>query len=242
MAPDAATGAEKVRQARIAGLLGFAILAAGTFSGWVGSSLIVPGDAAATVSNLRASEGLFRLGIVAGLVMYAVFIVYALALYRLLEHVGRRHAVLMVALALVGVPIAMLNQVNQAAVLLLLNGAGGPDGFPADLLQAQVSLFLGLHRQGNLVAVVFWGLWLFPLGLLVYRSGFLPRVLGVLLVIGCFGWLAVVVQRLLLPDFEALSLARYAAHLAELSFILWLLVRGVDPDGWEERLAGRAPG
>lgn len=242
MTPEAATGAEGVRQARIAGLLGFLILAAGTFSGWVGSSLIVPGDAAATVSNLRASEGLFRLGIVAGLVMYTVFIVYALALYRLLEHVGRGHAVLMVALALVGVPIAMLNQVNQAAVLLLLNGAGGAEGFPADLLEAQVSLFLGLHRQGNLVAVVFWGLWLFPLGLLVYRSGFLPKVLGVLLMIGCFGWLAVVVQRLLLPDFEALSLARYAAHLAELSFILWLLVRGVDPHGWEERLAGRAPG
>lgn len=229
------TDTSPLAQARLAGTLGLAILAAGTFAGYVSSALVVPGNAAATADNILTSETWFRLGLVSGLAMYVIFVLYAVVLHGLLEKVNRRHALVMLALALVGVPIAMLNQVHQSAALLLLDGGGPLGGVSPEQVHAQVMVFLGLHRHGNVVAVIFWGLWLFPLGLLVYRSGFLPRILGVALMIGCFGWLAVVFQRFLLPDFEALAGARYAAHLAELSFIAWLLVKGVDVESWRER-------
>lgn len=201
---------------------------------------MVPGDAAATVESLVASGTLYRLGIVGSLAMYTVFIVYVLILRKLLEAVDEHLTALMVALALVGAAVAMLNSVSRAAPLLLLDGAGSGAAFPAEQLEAHVAFFLGLHRQGNLVAVVFWGLWLLPLGRLVYRSGFFPRVLGVLLMIGCFGWLILFVQRFLLPDHGWLANARYAANVAELAWMVWLLARGVDREAWEERAA--APG
>lgn len=232
---DRASEASPVVRARVAGLLALVVLVAGSFASFVDGRLVVPGDAAATARNIVASEGLFRLGFVSGLVMYTVFIFYAWVLYELLRPVDRNHAVVMLVLALAGVPIAMLNQIHRSAALLLLGGADVSTLFTADQANAQVMLLLGLHRHGNLVAVIFWGLWLFPLGSLVYRSGFLPRILGVLLMIGCFGWLLVFVQRFLLPGLEALAYSRYAAHVAELSFMLWLLIKGVDIEGWERR-------
>jgi hypothetical protein len=156
-------------------------------------------------------------------------------LYKLLAPAGKDLAALMVLLVLVGVPIAMLNQVHQAAALLLLSGAGYLKALAPDQIQAQVMFFLELHKQGSLVGAIFWGLWLFPLGLLVFRSGFYPRILGVLLMIGGFGWLMVPIQRLLLPGDPALANARFAAHGAELSWMLWLLIKGVDVERWRQR-------
>lgn len=213
--------------ARVAGLLALIVLASGSFAGFVNTRLVVPGDAATTADNIVASESLFRLGVVSGLIMYTVFIVYVVVLYKLLKPVDQSHALLMVIFALVGVPIAMLNQVNQAAALLLLSGADYLKVLTADQIDAQAMLFLRLHSQGNLVAAIFWGLWLFPLGLLVFKSGYCPRILGVLLMIGCFGWLILVLQRFLFPSYEALAYSRFAAHIAELSWMSWLLIKGV---------------
>jgi hypothetical protein len=221
--------------ARVVGLLNLVILAAGSYAGSVHTRLVVPGDAATTAKNILASESMFRLGIASGLVMYVVFALAVWVLYRLLEPVDRQHAALMVMLALVGVAIAMLNQANQSVTLLLLTSAEYLKAFGADQRDAQVMLFLDLHRQGGLVGAIFWGLWLFPLGFLVFKSGFFPRVLGVLLMIGCFGWLAVPVQRLLFPSYPALAASRYAAHIAELSWTLWLLIMGVNVDEWRKR-------
>jgi hypothetical protein len=221
--------------ARTAGLLALATLILGTFAGSVHARLVVPGDAAASAANIIANEALFRLGIAGGLAMYTVNIFYVLALYLLFRPLDRNLALVMALLSLIGVPIAMLNQVNQAAALLLLGGADYLGAFSADQLHALVMLFLKLHGQGNVIAVIFWGLWLFPLGLLVYRSGCFPGILGVLLMIGCFGWLLVVGQRLLWPDIEVLAYSRYAAHVAELSWMLWLLIRGVDAARWNAR-------
>ena len=221
--------------ARFAGLLALITLFAGSFWGFVHTRLIVPGDAATTAANIMASESLFRLGIVSGLIMYTVFIVYVLVAYKLLKPVNKNHASLMVAFALVGVPIAMLNQVNQFAALLLLSGADYLKVFAVDQIHAQMMFFLDLHKQGALIGVIFWGLWLFPLGLLVFKSGYFPRILGVLLMIGCFGWLMVFLQRVLFPSYEALVYARFAAHVAELSWMAWLLIRGVNVEQWKKR-------
>lgn len=229
---DRAAETSPLALARGAGALALVILIAGTLEGAIHARLVVPGDAVATVDNILAAGSLFRIGVVSGLVMYTVDILYVLALYRLLASVDRNQAVLMAVLGLMGVPIAMLNQAHEAAVLSLLSGADYLKAMPADQIRAQVMLYLDVHGQGNLVAIVFWGLWLLPLGWLVYRSGFFPRLLGVLLMIGCFGWLAVFVQRLLFPDHEALASLRYAAYVAELSWLSWLLIRGVDVERW----------
>jgi Domain of unknown function (DUF4386) len=164
-------GASPLVHARVAGLVAVVVLASGTFAGVVASKLVVRGDAAATARNFVASESLLRLGLVSSLIMMIAFILYALLLYRLLGRVNKSHAMIMVGLALASVPIYMLNQVNQFAALLLAE----------DQQYAQVKLFLDLHRLGNLIAGIFFGLWLFPLGLLVFRSRFFPRILGVLL-------------------------------------------------------------
>lgn len=232
---DRATDTSPRICARVAGLLALIALVSGSFAGFVNTRLVVPGDAATTAKNIMASESLFRLGIVSGLIMYTVFILYALILYKLLKPVNKNYALLMVVLALVGVPIAMLNQINQSAALLLLSGADYLKVFAADQIHAQVMLFLRLHSHGNLIAAIFWGLWLFPLGLLVFKSGYFPRILGVLLMIGCFGWLILFLQRFLFPSYEALAYSRFAAHIAELSWMLWLLIKGVNVEQWKKR-------
>jgi hypothetical protein len=169
------------------------------------------------------------------LVMNAVFILLVWVLYKLLRPVNRDHALLMVLLALAGATIGMLNQFTQGTVLLLLSGADDLKGFSAEQLNAPVMLLLDLQRQIGSIAAIFYGLWLFPLGYLVFRSGFFPRLLGVLLMIGCFGYLLLAVQRLLFPSYEAIGYGRYAAHVAELSWLFWLLIKGVDVEQWKAR-------
>ncbi len=210
------------------------MLASGSFTGVVGSRLLVRGDVVATSSNLVASESLFRLALVSSLIMAIAFLLYALLLYRLLGPVHKSHARLMVGFVLVSVPIYMLNQVNQFAALLLAS----------DQLHEQVQLFLDLHRFGNLIAGIFFGLWLLPLGLLVLQSGFLPRSLGILLMVGSLGYPVLFVQGFLFPGSERTLWTNpllVVTHASERALMLWLLIRGVNVDRWERRaLAGAA--
>jgi hypothetical protein len=197
---------------------------------YVPSKLIVPGDAAATANNIMASESLFRIGIVSNLLCQLAFIFLVLALYRLLKGVNQQHASLMVALVLVAVPIAFLNMLNPLAALLLLNGAGFLTVFEPNQLHALVMIFLNLQEHGNIIAQIFWGLWLFPFGWLVIKSGFFPRILGVLLIIACFGYLAHSLTFLLFPHYEAIvsSYATMSEAIGEFSMVLWLLIKGVN--------------
>ena len=172
------------RIARIAGVLYLLMFPLTIFSISVTSSLIVPGDAGRTANNILASEGLFRLSFMSDLSVQVVFIYLVLALYKLLKPVNKNHAALMVILALVGVPIAMLNRLNQFGALQLLNSAENFTVFDPDLLHAQALFFLDLHELGINIASIFWGLWLFPLGYLVFKSGYIPRIFGILMVIG----------------------------------------------------------
>jgi len=200
---------------------------------YVPSELIVPGDAATTASNIMASEGLFRSGIVSWLIGQTIYVVLPLVLYKLLKPVNKTHALLMVVFIVLAVPIAFINEVNHLAVLLLLSGADYLKAFQADQLQAQVMFFLDLHAQGIGVAQVFWGLWLFPMGYLVFKSGFLPRVFGILLMIACFGHVIESFSRFLLPNYEV-NIAIFA-FWGEVLFPLWLLIKGVNVEQWEKR-------
>ena len=195
---------------------------------YVPSQMVVPGDATTTASNIIASEGLFRAAIVSHLIGQTIFIFLPLVLYKLLKPVNKAHALLMVVLVLVSVPIAFINELNNFAVLTLLSDADYLKPFEVDQLYAQVMFFLDLHQHGVLIAQIFWGLWLFPLGYLVFKSGFLPKILGVLLMIACCGYVIDFLTTVLLPDFD-MTISQFT-FVGELLFPLWLLFKGVNVD------------
>lgn len=195
---------------------------------YVSPKLIVAGNAAATAANIQAHEGLFRLGFVTDIAGQLAFLCAALALYELLVAVDKGLARLMAVLVIAAVPISILNQLNQFAALLLLGGADYLNVFTAPQLQALATFFLEMQQKGVNIAEIFWGLWLLPLGILVFKSGFFPKVFGILLVIGCFGYTADSLVLFLFPGAAApLDPAITAAELvSEIPFMLWLLIRG----------------
>ena len=216
---------------RVAGLLYILVSILGFFAmGYVPNKLIVHGNAAATASNILASETLFRLGIAGELIGQAGFIFVALALYDLFKGVHRRQASLMVILIVVSIPIAFLNELNAIAALVLVRGADFLSIFEKPQREALAMLFLKLHGQGFVVAEMFWGLWLFPLGLLVYRSQFLPRFLGIWLVFAGVAWVILSLVGLLLPQYED-KVYSYSqpAFFGEIALMLWLLIKGARP-------------
>ena len=215
------------KAARVAGSLYLLASIPGVFSLlYIPSHFIVSGDAAATASRIASSEFVFRLGIVAELTGFIGFIFVVRALYRLLCGVNKAHASLMLTLMLVSIPISLLNVLNETAALTLLRGANFLSVFDKPQREALALLFLHLHFDGFSVAQVFWGLWLIPFGLLVYKSGFLPRILGVLLIIACFGYLAnSLVAFGVLPS-GAVSWIVGQLTICEVPIILWLLIMG----------------
>jgi hypothetical protein len=216
--------------ARTAGLLYLIVVLAGTFSlGYVPSQIFVDGDAAAKAAGIAAHASLYRLGIVAGFVCYTAFLLLPFALYRLLGKVHQVAAVLMVSFAVVSVPLAFVNLMHRLDVLSLLSGADHLSVFPSGQLNAMVMLSLDAYRNGMLVTEIFWGLWLLPFGYLVYKSDSLPKILGVLLMLGCLGYLTEVLGVMLIPDYSGSMLASVVslpASVAEISACLWLLIVG----------------
>ncbi len=216
---------------RFVGLLYALISIPGIFALlYVPSKLIVHGNATATATNIATHETLFRLGIVCQLSSQILFLWVALALYDLLKEVNRRHASLMFGLIAVSIPIALVNEVNSIAALILVRGADFLSVFEKPQRDALAMLFLNLHGYGFDIAAIFWGLWLFPLGLLVYRSGFIPRILGVLLMANCFTYVVNSYTSLLLPQYEDI-VSRWMMPLTfgELLFMFWLLIIGARP-------------
>ncbi len=216
------------KQARVAGLLYLLASISAPFGLiYVPSTLIVPGDATATANHVRASENLLRLGIASELIVSIMFIFVVLALYRLFKAVSEKHALAMAILLLVSIPISLLNVLNEIAALVLVSGADFLSVFEKGQLDALAYLFLRLHGHGLLVDSIFWGLWLFPFGILVIRSGFIPRILGFLLFIAGSGYLASSFTSLLLPSYRHL-VDQFAMVLTigELPIIFWLLIWG----------------
>jgi len=216
------------KQARRAGLLYLLASIPAPFALiYVPNSLIVPGDATATANHIRAAETLFRLGIVSELFGFIMFVFVVLALYRLFKGVSEKHAVAMATLILISLPVSFFNVLNEVAALVLVRGANFLSAFDPRQLDVLAYLFLRLHGQGFVVAQIFWGLWLFPFGVLVIRSGFIPRVLGYLLFIAGFGNVASSFTSLLLPRYVDL-VGHFASvlTLGELPIIFWLLIWG----------------
>jgi len=219
--------------ARVAGIGYLIIILTGIFAEFfVRSGLIVPGDAATTAANILASEFLFRTGIAAEFIMLAADIVVALALYALFRPVSRRLALLAAFFRLAHAAIVGANLLYAYVPLLLLSGAGYLAAFDTAQLHALTLFFLDAHSFGYVIGLVFFAFHCLVLGYLVYRSGFLPRVLGLLLGIAAAGYLVDGFGRTLLSsysDHESLfALAVFVpAFIGEFSFCLWLLVRGV---------------
>lgn len=218
----------KKKEAQMAGLLYLALALTGIFSLlYVPSTLIVFGDAAATADNISSSELLFRAGILSGLVSSVIFVFLALALYRLFKEVSRRQAMLLVTLVAISVAISFANTINQLGALIALSGADFLSVFDKSELDALVYLFLRLNSWGIQIIQIFWGLWLFPFGLLVYKSGFMPKILGVLLIIAGFGYVLDTLMFLILPQYDGvLSTLIMILETAELPIIFWLLIVG----------------
>jgi len=188
-------------------------------------------DAATTVANIMANETLFRFGIYVGLIGYGIFLILPLVLSKLLSPVSKIPAVLMVTFAVVSVPISYVNMLNEFAVLTLIGKANYLTAFTAEELRAQISLHLRYYDNGNLMASIFWGLWLLPFGYLVFRSGVLPKVIGLMLMFGCFGYLINFTGRFLFYDqYHGSTLASFITipgSLGEIGICLWLLIVGV---------------
>ena len=216
------------KKARIAGLLYLTLLTAPLRLIYIPTKLIVAGNASATASNIAAHEMLFRLGMVSDLFTATMGIFLTLALYRLFKRVDEHLARLIVILgALMVTPIYFLNTINDAAALLLARGADFLSVFDGPQRDALVVVFLRMHHHGVLVNEVFWGLWLFPFGLLVYRSGFLPRILGVWLMLNCFAYVATSVTGMLWPHYEdTVSNWLLPVMFGELAIMLWLIIMG----------------
>ena len=226
---------ETKKTARLAGLLylisgipaPFALL-------YVPGKLIVRGDAAATADRIRANETLFRLGITTELIASVLFIFVALTLYRLFKPVSQGPALAMLVLILLSFPISFLNILNDVAALNFA-GAGAFSNvlsvFDAHQRDALAYFFLRMHGQGiGVAAQIFWGLWLFPFGICVMRSRFIPRVLGILLMVAGCGYVATSLAPVALPQ-DAGSIDQVAKILAlgELPIIFWLLIWGAKP-------------
>jgi hypothetical protein len=214
------------KQAHLAGLLYLLASITAPFAWiYVPSKLIVRGDAATTADHIRNSETLFRLGIVSELTGLIIFIFVVLALYRLFKPVSEKHALAMAILLLISLPISFVGVVYEIAARLVVSGPSFLSAFDQPHLDSLSYLFLRLHGQGIVVAQIFWGLWLFPFGVLVIRSGFIPRFLGYLLFIAALGNVASSASSLL-PN--ASFLEPFASKLAfgELPIILWLLIWG----------------
>lgn len=217
------------KTARVAGFLYLLVVISGFFSlMYAPGKLFVPGDANAMANNILAHQSLFRAYIIVGLFSGLLFIATVLALYQLLKGVGPQLAMLMVLLVLLAAPLGFASVANDVAALTFLRGADFLTAFDPAQRNALAILLLKWSGQGVLVSEIFWGLWLFPLGLLVYRSHFLPRLLGIWLIINGAVYIMLSATGLIWPDhLKTVSMMATPILLGEVVFTFWLLIVGV---------------
>jgi hypothetical protein len=214
------------KTARIAGFLYFMYFVTSIIANLFGRFDLV--DAPATVNNIMAHESLFRIGFVISLFSVVFFLLAAWYLYVLLKSVNKDLALLFLLLNLGGFAIWCFSMLNLFAGLLLLSGADYLKVFQPDQLQAQAMLFINLRKNGAIIAQIPYGIWLFPLGYLVFKSGFLPKMLGILLIVDCFGLLIYVFQCFLLPGYKVISYpCLVVSFIAKFGLTLWLLIKGI---------------
>ncbi|WP_444920323.1 DUF4386 domain-containing protein [Microbulbifer sp. CnH-101-G] len=215
--------------ARLSGLVYLLAVLTGMFALMYAPSQIpiVWESAPATVSNILKQEFFYRLGILSEILCYIFFLILPIILYRLLKTVNRNIALIMAVLAISSVPFSLFNVINKIDALTLLSGAQYLNAFVQEQIYAQVLLLLKSYSNGIQVIQILWGLWLFPFGYLVYKSNLLPKVFGLLLMAGCFGYLIKFFGILLFPETEIPGFVRIPASLGEIGTCLWLLLMGV---------------
>ncbi|MDA2814995.1 DUF4386 domain-containing protein [Nocardiopsis sp. RSe5-2] len=233
--------------ARIAGALYLLVAVFTIFAGAVNAGVVEPGDAAATASGLRDSALLFRVGFVSELVGAVCFLATGLALYPLLRHAAPAAASAMVVVVAVSVAMQALNLVHQSAALTVATGQDHAGAFGPTGPNRLAALLTDMYQDGYLISQTFFGLWLLPLAYLVARSGYFPKAMGALLAVGAAGHLTDVFTRLLSPAAGAAvsPFAMAPAAVAEISFIVWLLVKAVrvpEPDTWAPEGQRSGPG
>jgi hypothetical protein len=227
------------RDARIAGWLYFVFAAPGPFCLlYVPNKILVRGDAAATAANVLAHEMLLRTSVVIWLLGMALWIVMALALYRLFNGVSKALSSLLVIFVAVSAGIGFLNELNNLAAIVVLRGYEFVGPLTQPQREAVAMLFLRLHGQGNAINEMFWGLWLLPFGLLIARSHFIPRLLGIWLLLDGFAWMGLSMVALLAPSYNDLAFkVAQPAVFAELAVMLWMITIGVRASATERRSA-----
>jgi hypothetical protein len=217
---------------RVAGVLYLLLVLVGPLSLiYIPNKLFVPGNATVTANNIAAHEWLFRIGILADLMGAVILIFLVLAFYRLFKGVDQNLAVLVVILG--GVmpgAIYFVNVVSNAGALMVVRGADFLSAFDKPQRDALVMLFLRLHDYQNTAAEILWGVWLIPLAILIYRSRFLPRFLGVWLVINGLAYVILSFTGILLPQYQdKVFLISQPAYFGEMALMLWLVIKGAKP-------------
>lgn len=217
--------------ARLAGLIYLIVVLTGIFSlAYVPSQLIVRTDANQTFQNITSAKQLFRLSIASSMLCYIAFLLLPLILYKLLSPVNNTWAKLMVIFAVVSVPISLVNLQHKFAILTIISEVAFLKAYSAEQLQSQVMMQLDNYSSGIVIVQIFWGLWLLPFGWLVYKSGFLPKVLGVLLMLGCVGYLIRSFGETIFQNFDQYTITKFVtlpASVGEIGICLWLLIVGV---------------
>jgi len=218
------------KTARIAGLLYFLVVLTGIFGiMYVPSKLLVMKNAAATFNNIVNGEQLFRLSIASTLMSYIIMLIIPFVLYKLLMSVNKNMAVLMVTLGMVSAILSFIPVSYKMDIITLVSDADYLNIYSREQLQSKVMLSLASYYNGTRIAMLFWGLWLFPFGYLVFKSGILPKFLGVFLMLGCLGYLIHVFGRLIFLSYSELAISSFVtlpATIGELGICLWLLIMG----------------
>jgi hypothetical protein len=214
------------KSARIAGLFYIIYIIASVVADLFGHFVFT--NASDTVQYIIAHESYFRIGVVISLFSYVFFLLAAWALYILLKGVNKNLALLFLLLNVAGFAIIVYSHINLISSLMLLSGADYLNVLQPDQLQAQATLFINLYKNGSSIAQVPFGVWLLPLGYLVFKSGFLPKILGVLLIADFVCQLIYVLQRFVFPDYVIVSYPGLViSFIAEFSLTLWLLIKGI---------------
>ncbi len=215
------------KTARFAGLLYLIWIITGLFGLiYVPSKIMVKGDTVATANNILAHEFLYRTSIVNDLISSTIWVVMVLVLYRMFKQVNERQAKLLVGLVFVQIPVVFIMDAFNLTSLMILKGEILKT-FELSQRQDLAMLFLKINDYGTLTLEMFWGLWLFPLAILVYRSRFLPRFLGVWLIITGFAYVVLSFTSIMLPQYKDMVYnISLPAYFGELALMLWLLIMG----------------
>lgn len=217
------------KTARLAGLLYLLLVITGVYGiMYIPAQIIVAGDSVSTAKNMISNEVLFRTGILNDIISNTIFLFLVLVLYRLFKHVKENQAKLMVALVIVQIPFAFIMEAFNITSLMILKGEILKT-FELTQRQDFAMLFLKINDYGTLPLEMFWGLWLLPFGLLVYKSEFIPRIFGILLVIAGIAYMIDSTISMLFPNYSVFvnKPTLLLVAIGEISITLWLLIKGV---------------